>query len=192
MQTRFRSFMAASRKPNMHAFGLFPTVDTLSWIESYTPAPGVLQSGAGEITGTINGTNDTFYLSEYGGEINLFVNGVLQIEGVDYSYSTGTGQVIFAAGSIPLTGSYLTALVYSLYSANSAFGNPPKVEIPAGTIDGTNADFTLVYTPGLLMLYYNGVLMKEGVDFTRTTNVITMLSPNVPASSVDRLMAIYW
>ena len=75
---------------------------------------------------------------------------------------------------------------------SAAYGNPPKVEVPSGMIDGVNTDFTLTYTPGLLMLYYNGQLLKEGTGYTRLTNVVTMLSPNVPASSTDVIMAIYW
>lgn len=191
MPTRLRNFLAASRKPNMHAFGLFPPTDDLKWIENYVPAPSFLQSGVG-ILGTIDGINDTFTLTEYSDSVALFVDGILQVEGVDYTYTSGTGTIVFAGASIPTGGQLLTALVWGDFDSSTAYSTPPKIEIPAGARNGTNATFTVAGSPTTFMLYYNGQLLSEGVGYSRSTNVITMSLLNIPSSAVDLLVAVYW
>lgn len=55
-------------------------------------------------------------------------------------------------------------------------------EVPTGTINGSNADFTLAQTPatGSLHLYLNGVRqIAGGVDYTLATNTITYVSAPV-------------
>ena len=143
-------------------------------------------------TGTIDGTNATFVLSEYSDTIALFVNGVLQIEDVDYTYTSGTGTIVFTAGSIPMYGAYLSARVWSKFDATTTYGAPPKIEVPSGTRDGVNTAFTLTSTPSTCLVYYNGQLLSENVGYTRATNVLTMISPNIPASTTDLLVAVYW
>lgn len=52
-------------------------------------------------------------------------------------------------------------------------------EVPTGTINGSNADFTLAHTPstGSLHLYLNGVRQTAGgVDYSLSTNTITYVS----------------
>lgn len=59
-------------------------------------------------------------------------------------------------------------------------------ETPSGTIDGSNATFTLAHTPtsGSLALYANGVRLKSGSgnDYTISTATITFLSGAIPVS----------
>lgn len=184
--TRFQNFMAASRKPNMHAFRLMPQSDNLSWIEAYAPAPAY-----GTVNGTINGINDTFTLADYGGEIALFTNGILQIPTTDYSYTPGTGTIVFTAGSIPAPGALLTVLAWGTYDTTSAYGTPPRLEIPSGTMNGVNATFTVAHSPSTFLLYYNGQLLKEGTGYTRNGTIITMQSGYIPVSG-DQLFAVYW
>jgi len=55
-------------------------------------------------------------------------------------------------------------------------------EVPTGTINGSNAEFTLAQTPatGSLHLYLNGVRqVAGGVDYSLTTNTITYVSAPV-------------
>ena len=63
-------------------------------------------------------------------------------------------------------------------------------ESPAGTVNGTNAAFTLANTPQFLQLYLNGVILEAGSgnDYTIAGTSITMLL--VPATG-DKLRAYY-
>lgn len=67
-------------------------------------------------------------------------------------------------------------------------------EVPSGTINGSNATFTLANTPtsGSEHLYLNGVLLQSGAgnDYTITTNTITMLTTAIPVSG-DKLAVSY-
>ena len=66
-------------------------------------------------------------------------------------------------------------------------------ETPAGTINGSNTTFTLVNTPdpsSSLMLYRNGLLMQESVDYTVSGNVVTFLVSSTPQAG-DLLRASY-
>lgn len=65
-------------------------------------------------------------------------------------------------------------------------------EVPSGTIDGTNATFTLAHTPvaGTLLLFVNGLLMNEGGDYTLSTNTITFAAGAKPEAG-DWMKATY-
>ncbi len=66
-------------------------------------------------------------------------------------------------------------------------------ETPAGTIDGSNAVFTLAAAPnpgGSLELVKNGVMQKAGVDYTVSGNTITFTSGAIPQAG-DALLAWY-
>jgi hypothetical protein len=66
-------------------------------------------------------------------------------------------------------------------------------ETPSGTMDGSNQTFTLAHTPtGLLILVWNGAVLKEGAgnDFTISTNTITLLGDVKPELG-DNLLAFY-
>lgn len=65
-------------------------------------------------------------------------------------------------------------------------------EVPSGTVDGSNATFTLTSTPvsGTLQLYRDGQLMKGGgADYTLTTNSIVFTTAPVTGSV---LLAFYY
>ena len=66
-------------------------------------------------------------------------------------------------------------------------------EIPSGSINGSNAAFTLAFTPspaGSLELYLNGLRQDAGVDFTLSGNTVTFLTASTPQSG-DLLLASY-
>ena len=104
MSTRFRNFMSANRRPNMHAFGLFPSSQDLSWIEAHGLEPTM-----GTVTGTVDGSNATFTVAELPPNVDVFVNGLRmnKTAGVDYTYTALTGTIVFATGSIPTYGAYV-------------------------------------------------------------------------------------
>ncbi len=67
-------------------------------------------------------------------------------------------------------------------------------EVPTGTVNGTNVDFTLASTPaaGSLHLHKNGLRQSPGAskDYTITGATITFVAGNVPQSG-DLLLADY-
>lgn len=136
--------------------------------------------------GTINGSNATFTLASApnpAASLQLFQNGILAIQGTDYTLS---GATITMTGA-PSTGAILTAFY--------RFGSPPGVfvddEIPHGAVDGSNIAFTLANIPvpaTSLKLFDNGVLQIQGTDYTISGLTITFANaPNVG----DELIAYY-
>lgn len=64
-------------------------------------------------------------------------------------------------------------------------------ETPSGAVDGLNATFTLSKTPtpaSSLLLYRNGVLQKQGLDYTLSGAVATFEAASLPQSG-DLLLA---
>jgi hypothetical protein len=75
-------------------------------------------------------------------------------------------------------------------AAGSSFADG---EIPSGTINGSNTNFTLASAPSpasSLELYRNGLLMRQGTDYQISTNTITFFLASVPQSG-DLLVASY-
>lgn len=66
-------------------------------------------------------------------------------------------------------------------------------EIPSGLVNGANATFTTSLTAApaaSLMLYRNGLLMRQNSDYTLSGNTITFYAASVPQSG-DSLLASY-
>jgi hypothetical protein len=66
-------------------------------------------------------------------------------------------------------------------------------ETPTGTIDGSNAQFTLANVPSpasSVLLSRNGIVLTAGQDFSITGSTITFLANARPASG-DTLLASY-
>lgn len=82
-----------------------------------------------------------------------------------------TGQVLKVVGGIP---TWVTPLTLAVR------------ETPSGTVDGSNATFTLAHTPssGTESVYLNGVLQEPGAgnDYTISGGTITMLTAPVSGS----------
>jgi hypothetical protein len=67
------------------------------------------------------------------------------------------------------------------------------LEIPSGTINGNNADFTLTSTPlpaASLHFFRNGVLQRNGTDYTLSGAVVTFVAGAIPQPG-DILLASY-
>lgn len=96
------------------------------------------------------------------------------------TYITGSAfLVVSGSGPLPPSGRRLVAgpgIVITdagpggdlTISAPGASGNAISwVELPSGSVDGTNKDFTLAHTPtplSALMFFVNGVLQRQGSD----------------------------
>lgn len=141
-------------------------------------------------SGSINSSNTAFTLANtpLSGSLKVFLNGQRLTVTNDYTIS-GTSLTMVVA---PTTGD--TLLVdYNISSGTFATGSASWVsnEVPSGTVDGSNATFTLVSAPisGTLALYRDGQLMKGGgADYTLTTNSIAFTT--APASG-SVLLAFY-
>ena len=70
-------------------------------------APAQFSSANGTITGTLDGTNATFYLSYPVASAQIFRNGVLMTQPGDVIF--GTNQLVFQAGQIPESTDIITA-----------------------------------------------------------------------------------
>lgn len=93
--------------------------------------------------------------------------------------SLGTGAHQAAAGNDPRFG------------GGSSSGSIQWMETPGGVVNGSNTIFTLVLPPSpstALMLFVNGVLQRQGGDYTLLVDTITMTTAPV---GVDVLRATY-
>lgn len=78
-------------------------------------------------------------------------------------------------------------------TAGATTANFVDDETPSGTINGSNAVFTLAHTPASasdLTLYLNGLLQTMGTDYTLSGTTITFSSDEVPQTG-DELLAFY-
>jgi len=89
--------------------------------------------------------------------------------------------------------------VYALTGGSSApTTNFAPAETPSGTINGTNASFTLAHTPnppaGLLLFKNGRLMMPAGVDYTLAGNTITYATASIPQAGAtpDVHIAWYW
>lgn len=65
-------------------------------------------------------------------------------------------------------------------------------EVPAGLINGVNADYTLANLPdGLIRLYKNGQKLKITADYTITGQTITLVTPLISDGYEDVLLCDY-
>lgn len=144
-------------------------------------------------TGVINGVNTVFTLStppDPPESLRLYLNGIVQTEGIDYAL---LGDTITYIVTPPQTGDSLIAW----YRDGVTIGFV-DAEVPTGTIDGSNAVFTLSETPmsppfGSLMLFKNGVLQAPfpGTgDYTIAGNTIVFNAVGIPQTG-DTLICWY-
>jgi hypothetical protein len=132
---------------------------------------------------TPNGVRTTFTLSRgliY--SLQLYVEGMLQMPGVDYSIS-GANIVFLTSGSTPRSGAVIRAH-YNLGSTAPMFRFQ---EVPGGTADASNPTFTLTYEPLHLQLFVDRVFQVPGLDYTIAGTTITFL-----AGAIPRIGAILW
>ena len=143
----------------------------------------------------------------------------LSVAAVRVSTTTGSGSgTSGGAGSatgsqyatLPISISQVTNLSSSLSQINSSLATltsavnglttatPSGIsfvdgETPSGTMNGTNAVFTLSQSPSpasSLELYRNGLVQTVGIDYTLSGQAITFLTADVPVAG-DVLQAYY-
>jgi uncharacterized protein YoxC len=174
--------------------GLNNSVSALSaTVSTLTTSSLAAFSDAETPSGAVNGTNTTFTLANTpatSASVAIYRNGVLQSNGTDFTISGRT--VTFASVSMPQSGDIIQAF-YRL----PITGSPATFvdnEVPGGTIDGNNVNFTLANSPNpalSLKLYKNGILLAPSVDYTLSGSAITFLNANITPKSGDSILASY-
>jgi hypothetical protein len=143
-------------------------------------------------SGSINGTNLVFTLSQIPSpslSLSLYRNGIALRQGLDYTLTANT--IAFIAAAAPQNGDLLTA--FYRVAGSTAGVTFADAEAPAGTIDGTNATFTLAAAPnpiGSLQLYKNGSLLSAARDYAVSGTTLTFLGSSLPHSG-DTIQAFY-
>jgi hypothetical protein len=136
-------------------------------------------------TGAIDGSNKLFTLAQTpdpADSLELYWNGLLQRRGIDYTLAAS--NIILPIP--PIVGDDLVAF-YRYQALVASGGN----ETPSGAINGVNVTFTLLAAPApaaSLELYQNGMLQRQGTEYTLSGNTITM---TVAPITGDTLAAFY-
>jgi len=116
-------------------------------------------------------------------------------------FTVSRAAVINASGSIDGAAGNLTDCMHvdgtsgpcGTGTGGSTTGTFVDAEIPAGTLDGANASFTLANAPNpssSLYIYRNGLLLKSAADYSLSGAAITFLAGAVPQPG-DALLASY-
>jgi hypothetical protein len=79
------------------------------------------------------------------------------------------------------------------HSEAASVPNFADEETPAGATNGSNAAFSLAHTPNpaaSLIMIRNGLVMKQGMDYTVSSNTVTFGASAIPQSG-DTIQAFY-
>jgi uncharacterized protein YoxC len=182
--------------------GLNTTVNNLgNSLTSLTATVNTLSAGGSSAifvdaevpSGTMNGINTTFTLANPPApttSLNLFRNGLLQRVGIDFTLSGAS--IAFAGGSVPQPSDSVRAY-YRTPGVGAAI-TFKDAELPSGAINGANLTFTLASAPSpapSLMLFKNGVLLTQGVDYVVSGATVTFANTAVAPQASDSLIASY-
>lgn len=114
---------------------------------------------------------------------------ISEITGLSSDLATMNGSITSLTNAVTA----LSATVSGLGSGNTSSVAFVDAETPGGTINGTNAAFTLANAPSpasSLKLFRNGLEQTSGVDYTLSGSTLNFLSGAIPATG-DLLQAYY-
>jgi hypothetical protein len=109
----------------------------------------------------------TLAAAPFSGTLIFAVNGLVALNGTDYTLSSATVDFTDAPDSDDWAVAWYSSGPTAGYSYN---------ETPMGTVDGSNKAFVLGVTPSGCMVAVNGVLQAEGLTYTRSGTTITFLT----------------
>jgi hypothetical protein len=117
------------------------------------------------------------------------------LSALNNSANTLTAMLNALNSTVTNMGNSITSLTAQV---NNLAATPSNVrfqdaEVPGGTVNGTNANFTLQFTPSTpasVLLFKNGVMQTNGQDYTLAGTTITFTSKAVPQAG-DTLSAYY-
>lgn len=185
-------------RPTLREQGPFPAVDSANaTIGDYT----VLLNGdvvwhefSGVIgpTGAVGTTGATGVTGATGasGSAGTGVTGTAGVTGA--TGRTGVTGVTGRTGVTGVTGVTGASGVTGVTGVTGAAG-AMHVETPSGVIDGANDTFTLSVAPSSpadLLLWKNGLLQDQGVDYTLAGTTITFQASSIPPTGSILLAAI--
>lgn len=75
--------------------------------------------------------------------------------------------------------------------ANIRVCAPPSIHIPTGVADGVNSTFTLPKTGQLILVYWNGQLLLEGIGYTITGTTLEYEPGYEPLATSDYWVLIF-
>jgi hypothetical protein len=131
--------------------------------------------------------------------IDLFVNGQLMTSGTQAQVSTDVADyTVVATGSLKfgfLLQSDDTVSTSIMNNGASGGGSSSLTlnETPSGTVNGINDTFTLSNAPSpstSLMLFVNGQLITQNIDYTLSSLTITFVASAIPMTG-DSLLSTY-
>jgi hypothetical protein len=185
---------------------MYSSLGGIAFNETWTVPPSILpvrvsdvRLAPGSVTGSAPGAATSVQITDVTGLQNA----------LNIRLTAGTGFAISRAAVINSTGS-IDGAVGSLSdclhvdgsagacgSGGSGSSGPSGSfvdgEIPSGTLDGVNNTFTLANTPNppaSVALFRNGVLLRQGTDYTLTASSLTFLIGAMPQPG-DILVASY-
>jgi uncharacterized protein YoxC len=149
------------------------------------------------LTSMVNGLSTT--VSGNTTSLTTLNNSVTALTTTVNSNAASLTTLTTTVGSLNTSLTNLSNLVNGLAATVNALSNSGSTavfvdaETPVGTINGTNAAFTLAHTPApaaSLSLYRNGLEQTNGIDFTLNGAALTFVSGSIPQTS-DFLAAYY-
>jgi len=192
--------------------GIVPllTVAAVTQIDAAHQLKGVVAvanggTGTGStLTGLVRGNSSAMTAAELSGDVTTSGSNaatVAKINGTSITTNSAADQTVVTTASA--TGTWATLPngvvqystgTHSFSAATVLSGTFADAETPSGTIDGSNAVFTLAHTPspaGSLQLYKNGQQMiAGGADYTLATATATFTASAKPQTG-DVLIAFY-
>lgn len=103
------------------------------------------------------------------------------------AFADSRAAVINSTGGIDAAAGNLSDCVHVDGTSGSCGGSTSAAfvdaSVPAGTVNGTNTQFTLASTPSpasSVAVWRNGLFLKPGADFTVSGNVLTLLGTSTP------------
>ena len=107
---------------------------------------------------------------------------------ISSSYSSPNTTVIISGTALPASLDNIYIAIQPKDGTSPGVGviSNIKSEVPSGTIDGSNTDFTIANTPvtGTLMVYLNGIRQKITDDYTFTGTTISFITAPLTDSKI--------
>jgi hypothetical protein len=181
----------------------YTSQDGIQFSEAWAVPPGILpirvrdvRVTPGSVTGSAPGTSTAIQITDVTGLQNAL--NIRLTSGTAFSVSRAA--VINSTGSIDAAVGNLSDCLHVDGSSGAcgsggsgASGTFVDGEIPLGALDGSNTTFTLANAPipaSGLVLFRNGLLLRQGTDYTLSTRSVTFLTGATPQPG-DLLLASY-